>query len=171
MEYHLCWKHSGIEKKMKESVSFVRLAYYMYVDSIFWSEENKQFDKMLQNATLIRPARLQTLTDGTKSSKACWRSCWKSSRFPEMTLMLHLGWHPRMTTCGELRAPEWNHARVHWFSTPSRGHHELANPRRTAFHGTIASPLLPDTYSTYYSLLLELLSANQTGTSHVCEGW
>ena len=37
----------------------------------------------------------------------------------------------------------------------SRGHHGLTNPLTTAFHGTNASPSLPKTRSTYYSLLLK----------------
>ena len=47
------------------------------------------------------------------------------------------------------------------FSNPNRGHHEFTNSHRTAFHRTVASPSLPETRSTYYLLLLELLSANQ----------
>ena len=39
--------------------------------------------------------------------------------------------------------------------------HGLANPHGTAFHSTVASPLLPETRSAYYSLLLELLFASQ----------
>ena len=47
---HSCRKRLAIEKKLKESVPFVRLAYYMYVDSMSRSEEKKQFNKVLQNA-------------------------------------------------------------------------------------------------------------------------
>ena len=51
------------------------------------------------------------------------------------------------------------------FSTPNRRHHRLANPHRPAFHGTIASPSLPETCSTY-RVLHELLSGGQRGVTH-----
>ena len=47
---HLCRKCLAIEKKLKEFELFVRLAYYMYVDSMSRNDDNKQFDKMLENA-------------------------------------------------------------------------------------------------------------------------
>ena len=47
----LCRKRLRIEKKWKESASFVHLAYYTYVDNMSWSEENNQVDKMLRNAS------------------------------------------------------------------------------------------------------------------------
>ena len=47
------------------------------------------------------------------------------------------------------------------FSPSNTGHHGMANPRRAAFHGYVASLSLPETRSTYYSLLLKLLFANQ----------
>ena len=71
------------------------------------------------------------------------------------------GTAPQDGRCGELRAPGLDLCQESSPSSPQKGDHGLANPRRTAFHGTVASFSLPETRSTCYSLLLELLFASQ----------
>ena len=91
----MCRKQLGIENKLKESVSFVRWAYYMFV-SLIACLGAKRISNPTKCYYKFRLARLQILADGAESSKACWRSCWKPSRLPQMTLLVRWGWLPRM---------------------------------------------------------------------------
>ena len=79
------------------------------------------------------------------------------------------GMAPQDWRCGTC-VRDWTCTRSPLLLPPIRGHRGLPNPRRTAFQGTVALPLLPETSSAYYSLLLEKLFASQGRNSHVHEG-
>ena len=131
------------------------------------TEENKQFEELLENTNFDY---LKYTYSPMEQQQGFLKEMFNIVSTPAADAMGTLGMAPQDVVWGIAYGIELVPGVLSFSTPPNRSDHGLTNPHRTAFHGTATSPLLPETHSTYYSLLFELLLPARGCNSHVCEG-